>query len=95
MFGFDATALAKQPGERRRPTQSVPLIRAYCGFATALDCEPGAALGAPCAQDLAAADAFHASAKAVRPLAPDDRRLVGALHDLFPFKKSLTLERFA
>ena len=95
MFGFDATALAKQPGERRRPTQSVPLIRAYCGFATALDREPGAALGAPRAQDLAAADAFHPGAKAVRPLAPDDRRLVGALHDLFPFEKSLTLERFA
>src|SRR4029079_14711117 len=48
----------------------------------------------PRAQDLAAADAFHPGAKAVRPLAPDDRRLVGALHDLFPFEKSLTLERF-
>ena len=95
MFGLDATALAKQPGERRRPAQPVPLIRAYCGFATALDREPGTALGAPRTQDLAAADAFHPGAKAMRPLAPDDRRLVGALHDLFPFEKSLTLERFA
>jgi hypothetical protein len=73
----------------------VPLIRAYWGFATALDGEPGAALGAPGAKDLAAADAFHSGAKAVRPLAPDDRRLVSALHDLIPFEKSLTLERFA
>jgi len=89
MFGFDAAALAKQSCERRRATQSVPLIRAYCGFATTLNREPGAALGAARAQDLAAADTLHAGAKTVGPLAPDDRRLVGALHVLLPFEKAL------
>ena len=89
MFGLDAAAVAKQPGERRRAAQPVPLIRAYCGFAVALDREPGAALGAPCTQDLAAADAFHAGSKAVCPLAPVDGRLVGAIHDMLPFVKAL------
>jgi hypothetical protein len=96
VFGFEAAALAKDPGERGSPAQSVPLIRAYRGFAgRLLDGEPRAALGAARAQDLAAADALHAGAKTVRPLAPDDRRLISALHDLLPFEKSLTLERFA
>ena len=95
MFGLDAASLAEQSRKRRRATQPVPLIRAYCGFAPTLDREPGAALGAACAQDLAAADTLHAGAKTVCPLAPDDRRLISALHVLLPFKKSLTLERFA
>jgi hypothetical protein len=89
VFGFDAATLAKKPGECRRPAQPVPLIRAYRGFAGALDGEPGSALGAARAQDLSAADAFHAGTEAVCPLAPDDRRLIGALHGLLPFEKAL------
>ena len=93
MVGFDATALAKQPGKSGRATQSMPLIGAYADFAAnsqpALDREPRAALGAARAQNLASADAFHAGAKAVGPLAPDDRRLVGALHGLLPLEKAL------
>jgi hypothetical protein len=93
MAGFDAAALAKQPGKSRRAAQSMPSIGAYAeiaaNFPPALDREPRATLGAARAQNLAAADAFHAGAKAVGPLAPDDRRLVGALHGLLSLEKAL------
>jgi hypothetical protein len=59
------------------------------------DGQPHAALRPASAQNLAAADTFHAGTESVRPLAPDDGGLVGTFHGAAFDGKSLTLERFA
>ena len=59
------------------------------------DGQPHAALRPASAENLAAADTFHAGTKTVCPLAPDDGGLVGTFHGAAFDRKSLTLERFA
>jgi hypothetical protein len=57
--------------------------------------KPCAPLGATSAQDPAPAGRLHAAAKAVGPLAPDNRRLESAFHEFTFFGKSLLLELVA
>src|SRR5262249_50845315 len=57
--------------------------------------QPGAALAAARAKDLAPAHGAHPGAETVGALATDDRGLVGTFHDCALREKSLVLERFA
>src|SRR5262249_43308054 len=94
---IDAAPVAKQPSEgggAGEPVSPIGADRDERNALAALDGKPRSTLGATTSQYPAPAGGLHAAAKAVGPLAPDARGLIGAFHDPLSLAKKPFIRAF-